>query len=83
MVFIGHYDNITSMCWCPDSKYFMTGSGDRTARIWELSSNNFLEDVQMEVSFISLYFVFSSFFVFLTNHLLLNNSYNCFYFYNS
>ena len=47
----GHYDTITSMCWCPDSKHFVTGSGDRTARLWALSSNNFLEDVQMEVFF--------------------------------
>lgn len=35
-VYTGHYDNVESIEWSGDSRFFLTSSKDLTARIWSL-----------------------------------------------
>ncbi|KAF2140365.1 uncharacterized protein K452DRAFT_359986 [Aplosporella prunicola CBS 121167] len=35
-VYTGHYDNVASIEWSSDSRFFLTASKDLTARIWSL-----------------------------------------------
>jgi WD40 repeat protein/class 3 adenylate cyclase len=37
-VFTGHTDNITSAAYSPDGNYILTGSADKTARLWDAHS---------------------------------------------
>ncbi|ODQ64640.1 WD40 repeat-like protein, partial [Nadsonia fulvescens var. elongata DSM 6958] len=37
-IYAGHYSDITSVTWSPDSRFFLTTSKDLTARIYSLSS---------------------------------------------
>lgn len=33
---IGHIDKITSICFSPDGKFLLTGSNDKTAKLWDV-----------------------------------------------
>jgi WD40 repeat protein len=36
--FIGHLDSVTSVAFSPDGKQALSGSGDRTIKLWDLAS---------------------------------------------
>jgi periodic tryptophan protein 2 len=36
----GHFDDVTSIQWSKDGRFFLSASKDQTARIWSLSSQN-------------------------------------------
>jgi len=38
----GHSDQITSMAFSPDNKFLLTGSADKTARLWDITSGQLL-----------------------------------------
>jgi len=38
----GHADRITSLAFSPDNKFLLTGSADKTARLWDISSGQLL-----------------------------------------
>src|SRR5438309_1214826 len=35
---LGHHDSVTSVAFSPDGRYVVTGSSDRTARLWDARS---------------------------------------------
>jgi periodic tryptophan protein 2 len=36
-VYTGHYDDVQSIQWSTDSRFFLTASKDLTARVWSLN----------------------------------------------
>jgi periodic tryptophan protein 2 len=38
--FAGHYDQVTCICWSPDSKHFLTGSKDMTCRLYSIDKDH-------------------------------------------
>jgi WD40 repeat protein len=38
----GHSDQITSMAFSPDNKFLLTGSADKTTRLWDITSGQLL-----------------------------------------
>lgn len=39
-----HAGSIFSLCWDPSSKYILTASGDKTARVWDIDSNSLVKE---------------------------------------
>jgi len=40
MALNGHKDQVTSVAWSPNGQQLLTGSGDATARIWDVGAQN-------------------------------------------
>jgi len=49
--FEGHKSYVTSVCLSADSRFALSGSGDSTLKLWELSSGRCLRTFQMHIRF--------------------------------
>jgi len=51
---VGHTSEINSAQFSPDGKYIVSASGDKTAKIWEVSSGNLLYDLKGHTDYVRL-----------------------------
>ena len=44
--FVGHTDNVNQTKYTPDNNYVVSSSDDRTVRIWDLDSTNYIKKIE-------------------------------------
>lgn len=42
--FVGHSDAVTSVCFSPDNKFIVSGSSDKTIKVWDIASGSQMKD---------------------------------------
>ena len=57
--FTGHTDHVWSLAFSPDGKSLVSGSGDKTARIWDVETGNEIAQLPLEKPFTPMALAYS------------------------